>query len=268
MRIRIVLTIAGILLASSAWAQWNVQTVDNSGNTGQKTSIAYDAQGYPHIGYTDSNGAVYHSYWTGHAWQIERVGGSGWGFAPVALCIDDAGAIHMVYGTNHGSILAYRKKVDGVWQYPEENITSDVSSTSILGICTGPDGTPYVSFGTESKLACAHKPASTWIVDTVDEAQSVGSFSSIACDQSSHLFIAYSDDSGLDLKFAYYDGSVWSTQIVDMGGDVATYGVSLKLDGSGNPCIAYYDQTNGNLKYAKFTGTLGGKAGLGPVRHK
>ena len=271
MKVRIVVAIASILLASSAWAQWNVQTVDNSGNTGAKTSIAYDAQGYPHIGYSDEHGNVYHAFWTGRAWQIETVGSSGWSFPPVGLCIDDAGIVHIAFGygyPNNYNELHYSKKTSGGWQSAEV-IESNVWSTSALGLWIDSDRIPHVSYcylgGT---LRHAYKPASSWLIQTVDDAGSVGQYSSIVSDASGHLYIAYRDEDGTELKFAYYDGSTWSTQIVDMSADVGDTGVSIKLDGSGNPCIAYYDKTNGDLRYAKFTGNLAPRAGQPPAELK
>jgi hypothetical protein len=273
-----VAVIASILLASSAWAQWNIQTVDNSGNTGQNTAVAYDSQGYPHIGYSDAGGDIYHTFWTGNAWQTERVcdGTSSWASPPVGISIDNAGVIYMVYAYSTSGPpfyyrVAYSRKTSSGWLAREDiHSTQDnsVKATAALGLAIDQDGVPHVSYCPSNYLCHVYKPSSSWVYEAVDQAGTVGKYSSIVSDASGHLYVAYSDHSDYDLKFAYRDDSLWSTQIVDMGGTVANYGLSIKLDGSGNPCIAYYDQTNGDLKYAKFTGTLEGKFGRGPVRRK
>lgn len=56
---------------------WTVETVDGDGNVGKFSSLAYDAEGRPHISYFadegDDSGAVRYAFWDGSAWQIEAV---------------------------------------------------------------------------------------------------------------------------------------------------------------------------------------------------
>jgi PKD repeat protein/ribosomal protein L40E len=48
-------------------------------------------------------------------------------------------------------------------------------------------------------------------------------------------------------------GTTWSIDTVDSTGTVG-YWPSIALDSSGNPHISYFDSTNGDLKYARWTG--------------
>lgn len=67
-----------------------------------------------------------------------------------------------------------------------------------------------------------------------------------------HLYYAYGGD---HLYFADFNGTTWNSEVVDNNPEVGSF-ASLAVDQSGNPHIAYYDATNGTLKYAtKFYGT-------------
>ena len=67
-----------------------------------------------------------------------------------------------------------------------------------------------------------------------------------------------------DLKHAWWNGTSWNTQTVELGAFDTLVGecCSLALDSHDNPHITYYewkyvdrDTAYGNLKYASWTGT-------------
>ena len=62
--------------ASGLFAQdWNIQTVDNSGDVGKWCEVAYDDQGYPHIAYyNETDSWLMYARWNGKGWEIEKVG--------------------------------------------------------------------------------------------------------------------------------------------------------------------------------------------------
>ncbi len=106
--------------------------------------------------------------------------------------------------------------------------------------------------------------------------EKVGEYSSLALDSIGDPRISYLDTGKGDLKYASWDGSQWVVTTVDgsnymkgqKGGNwdedhrrnedksinVGEYS-SLALDSIGNPRISYYDQTNGDLKYASWDGS-------------
>jgi len=85
----------------------------------------------------------------------------------------------------------------------------------------------------------------------------IGKFSSIALDVLGQPYIASFDSTRGDLIFSGSPGDgVFDTQIVDRIGNVGQY-TSLALDNRNYPYphISYYDETQGDLKYARWDGT-------------
>ncbi|MFH1379065.1 MAG: T9SS type A sorting domain-containing protein [bacterium] len=122
---------------------------------------------------------------------------------------------------------------------------------------------PHISyhqynFYSDSWLKHAKWNGSSWIIDTIDSVDNasyvVGEYTSIAVEANNHIHISYYYEGAQDLKYAYYNGSSWSTQTVDSTGNTGLY-TSIAVGSDGAVHISYKDETNGNLKYAKKTGS-------------
>jgi hypothetical protein len=102
------------------------------------------------------------------------------------------------------------------------------------------------------KMAKSTDSGTTWSIVTVD---SSGIATSLKINQYNWPCIAYYHLANQDLKYAYWNGSIWVIQTVDSSGDVGNY-PSLALDSYGFPHISYYDASGtGNLKYVYWNGT-------------
>jgi hypothetical protein len=146
-----------------------------------------------------------------------------------------------------------------------------------------PDGNPviayyaYSSVANTSYLKLAQKvtsggncgvgtDAGKWQCDTVDSATGVGlgKYASLDLRYDGAVYLAYYDEILGNLKYAYYggfgpcgDGYICST--VDSVGDVGLFAsISAPKSTTDLPRIAYYDKTNGKLKYAVVSGDCGG----------
>jgi len=69
-------------------------------------------------------------------------------------------------------------------------------------------------------------------------------------------FLAWqlSSDAEDSISMVFSSGWGWSIQTVDSDGEVGLY-TSIALDSAGRPHISYCDWTNGDLKYAHWTGS-------------
>ena len=217
----LLLLLCGQAALTKAQPAWNIQTVDSTGDVGYSTSLVLDSSGNPHISYIDdTNSDLKYAKWTGTTWNIQTVDATG---------------------------------TDG---YYYVSLALDSAGNPHISYCD----MPIVNGERNYDLKYAKWTGSAWNIQTVDSAENVGWFNSIALDSSGNPHISYYDmKNGTtyfdvtdgDLKYAKWTGSVWNIQTVDSTGDVGS-GTSIVLDSGNNPHISYCDVTNGDLKYAVF----------------
>ena len=102
-------------------------------------------------------------------------------------------------------------------------------------------------------LLSATSAFAAWQTSVVDTAG--GGYTSLALDTSGNPHISYFENSNQDLKYAKWNGSSWTTQIIDAAGYAGFY-TSIALDSSDKPRIAYHSGAGSyTLKYAEWNGS-------------
>ncbi|MBC8447726.1 MAG: carboxypeptidase regulatory-like domain-containing protein [Chloroflexi bacterium] len=245
-------------------AGWHFEKVDAEGNVGEYTSLALDADGYPHISYYDDiNGNLKYAYQDAASWHIETVDDSGVIVGEYSsLALDASGYAHISYYDAWHDLYSDNKDLKYAYQDGSGWHIETVDREGDVGLCTSlaldGNGHPHISYydsAPNGDLKYAYWNGSGWHIETVDSEGNAGLYTSLALNRNGYVHISYyycgdpwPCDVG-DLMYAYQDTVGWHVEIVDSEGDVGKY-TSLALDGSGYPRISYYDNTHGDLKYA------------------
>jgi hypothetical protein len=118
-------------------------------------------------------------------------------------------------------------------------------------------------FNPVNSLKYATNVAGSWIIETVDNADDVGGYSSIVLDSAGRAHISYYDYTSGNLKYATNASGSWTITVLDSSGSVGRF-TAIAADASDNLHISYYDDTNGTLKYATNTSGTWVNASIGP----
>jgi uncharacterized repeat protein (TIGR01451 family) len=250
--------------ASYNGTAWQIQTIESgypASGSEMESSIAVDSSDNPHVSFISSTGIKYASY-NGTAWNTEIVTSDcGWSNS---LAID-GNVPHIAYNYGSGGFyLGYASYNGTAWNTTQVTTGANYYTGRYVSLAIDSNHYPHISHTYQtphtfiSDLDYAYQDASGWHNQTVDSADDVGLFTSLALDASDHPHISYFDNTHNYLKYAWYDGSTWNIETVDTQ---CSYGAtSLALDICGYPYISYYHITgagSSELKYAYFVPSPG-----------
>lgn len=258
------------LKLSVAPGQWKIATIDTTGEgsgDGAYPSLLIDRSGTSRISYYNTNpGQVMYGERIGTCWTVESVASSD-GTYSTSLALDRSGnpAISFGDGLYYGNMMYAQKngtqwevsKIDGGTAGDAGHYSSLAFDTSGLPRITYNDGQHYAS------LKYAILNDSTWEISKVDTdglTGDTGYMSSFAIDNAGHSHITYTNGKYFaDLMYATDETGSWAiTRVDDGGGRMSSTGFdpSLALDSKGLPHISYYDNSDHDLRYASWNGTM------------
>ena len=243
---------------------WENFTIDSSADVGQYSSIVADSNSELHIAYHDAT--------NGHLKYASNTGGS-WNYYPLdnaagqyigrftSIDVDSNDKVHISYGNLNSWDLKYATNVAGSWSRSTiDNGGSDGYAGMYSSLEIDSNDVIHVSYwGRNSDLKHATKSASsggTWSDYTVKWGSLTGEWTSIALDSNNKPWISYVSETWDRLELAHKSGSstsTWGDSIVDSGssGEIDN-GTSIAIDSNDAKHIVYYDDENGDLRYADY----------------
>ena len=141
--------------ASLGAGSWSVEVVDGRGDAGRYASLAYDADGAPHIAYYvaegSESGTVRHAWKDASGWQIEnvrilqnlRMGHTG-ARKITSLAFDLEGGLHLAYTDREH--LIYAQKIEDSWVGQEVVEPGSRLLGQLVELAIDSEGNPHLTW--------------------------------------------------------------------------------------------------------------------------
>ncbi len=239
----------GMAIVPDSIADWEIETIDSTGNVGSLSSIAVDSSGGVHISYLDdTNTALKYATNASGTWRIETIDNSGYIGASTSIAVDSSGGVHisyvvkgiddLKYATNRNVSPGNGTCYNTVWDC--ETVDSLGTVGYYNSITVDLNNKAHISyvyqthFTTLAELRYATNASGIWEVETAYSGFTKA-VTSIAVDSSGGVHISFGS-----LKYATNTSGIWVSENIDYTGDMGTY-TSIALDARSGVHISYFD---------------------------
>jgi hypothetical protein len=194
-----------LLYARKISGMWFKNTVDDESDTGRYTAIATDNNDYPHISYHDYTWNRYwckYAYYNGSTWPELWVDQRTYAGYYTSVTTDDSNLPHISY--QGISNCDYAHWTGGTWQLLSLDPDGGNLSWAGTSILLDQNGYPHIAYYRTSSASLWHAEytGTTWHMELVDDAGSVGGNCSMVLDDAGFLHISYVDYTNGALKYA------------------------------------------------------------------
>jgi len=262
---------SSLVYAKQEGTSWSVEEIDNTASVGYYPSIDLDNDGLPHISYVDSSSDyLKYAHYNGSGWEIAIIDDLTHDVFDTSIAVNDTGHPQIAYSIRNYSSSTWEYAVryasyDGAnWSIETPMTRASSLSYSSLDLALNGTGTPHIVYydDNDDDLYIAIRSGGAWstskIRDNAGFYNTGRQSSAIAIDGSDGLHVSYYDRSGRDLEYAYMasgDSSWTVTTDIDTSSSWMAWSNSIAVDSEGNPHIAYFDYSGGDLEYAYCTAT-------------
>ena len=221
-------------------------SLDSTDDVGWFPSLAIDSNDNLHVTYLDdtNDNLEYVTYSTPAPPVIS--------YSPSELNLTNNTLMSVLSPTNTGGSIGAFSTVSGIVNATLDS-TGRVGDHNSIAIDSNDHShlAYYYSYNAQTveDLIYATDKSGSWVITTLDSADSVGMHTSIAIDSNDSVHISYYDETNNDLKYATDKSGSWVLTTVDSTGDVGV-DTSIDIDSNDSVHISYYDSTNDDLKYA------------------
>jgi hypothetical protein len=247
-------------------SSWKITFVDEGKETKVDSApwLTIDRDGNFHVSYFDAQrNALRYAFraFDQDVWLNMEVD-SGGAFSSVAVGAD--GRPHFIYTGPFEDGLRYAHWDGKAWR---KQIIDRELIDFFVSIRLDSKGLPRIgyyhrlwrqnrSYALHAKYA--RFDGTAWYVETVDNKEGTGKFSSMMLDAQDNPHICYSDVYDFSVRYAHWDGKDWNYGTADSPkinatNSVVMTGIQMDLDSRGKPHVVYLDSTRNTVRYAFLT---------------